>query len=765
MRKSKAPSRSTRGLALLIVLTITACNLPSGQAFTLTKPPTFQTQTKPTRTQLVLRSTSSSSNNHHVQLPSTYDLHLPASLRGEAIRSALKSDRGVCFDFTSRNTPQTNVGVVTVNGQGTLNFLNSKLTSSFPTSDQKDTSRVIVDETMRRVNHEIVVEVGQVSESCLLTGKGRLLDLLRVPTFPQMNEDGTQSWQATLITSPGHAGSQLFDRLDPYIFPMDQIKLTNLCSNSKDEDVRNEGGRMDTKVLTLAATNLENAKSSLIRSIESLLPALGLSSQDLESMTLFPKKAKECIRLTSTHVETGGVIQITILQHCFLPQCIAQGYTLIIQQEQGSSSSSSNEDGFLLSFGERLWKRYTSFDNTNGPVELGPLEYDTLRIEGGQPGFGFEMMGDGDGSDSVAIPKDKSDVEDSKSGVKVKSSPLELHMKDLVDETKGCYQGQEGIASLLKNKRGIPRTLYSVHFPEESNFYNDGQEDTEQYSNHDNPNRVNNLTKNPLVGDKLYVLGSDEQINVGTITSIAEKGGTSQPETVGLVMVRREETIRKKMGKMGIDLELEDSMFDEEDGIFYPPPMDGLQGLEVVLEGSFTQGVLRAVPSRRLPRDQNLFEAGTWQPLNDSSGSEDNGENFSQDFSELIEIPEDFQGIPFGKELDDEVVDVESVELSGIDEKEEDNAEEELEEAIKAAAIAAEEAKRKAEKLEILKQRAEMAMAKRKEKREHVQNMKVEETQNEIDTAEAERKAKKMEMLQKQASAAIEARRKKKLQQ
>jgi hypothetical protein len=39
-------------------------------------------------------------------------------------------------------------------------------------------------------------------------------------------------------------------------------------------------------------------------------------------------------------------------------------------------------------------------------------------------------------------------------------SPLELHLEAIVDLQKGCYQGQEGIASVLKNPCGPPRALY-----------------------------------------------------------------------------------------------------------------------------------------------------------------------------------------------------------------------------------------------------------------------------------------------------------------
>ena len=39
------------------------------------------------------------------QLPSSYDTNLPATLRGEAVRSALRSNRGVCLNFTSDANP------------------------------------------------------------------------------------------------------------------------------------------------------------------------------------------------------------------------------------------------------------------------------------------------------------------------------------------------------------------------------------------------------------------------------------------------------------------------------------------------------------------------------------------------------------------------------------------------------------------------------------------------------------------------------------
>ena len=86
------------------------------------------------------------------------------------------------------------------------------------------------------------------------------------------------------------------------------------------------------------------------------------------------------------------------------------------------------------------------------------------------------------------------------------------------------------IAAQLNNKRAIPRTLYSVIFPNEDNFFGDEKYDEEEYSNHNQ--RLSNQTKNPTPGAELFVLGSNQKIKVGILTSVAEKEGTSASETV-----------------------------------------------------------------------------------------------------------------------------------------------------------------------------------------------------------------------------------------
>lgn len=357
-----------------------------------------------------------------------------------------------------------------------------------------------------------------------------------------------------------------------------------------------------------------------------------------------------------------------------------------------------------------------------------------------------------------------------------RASPLELYLEGAVDFSKGCYQGQEGVASLLKNKKGLPRTMYSISFSDEDNFY-EGQRDEEEYSNHEN--RTPNGTKLPQVGDVLYALGSNQEIRVGTITSIAERGGTSFPETIGIALIKRPGPILKKMKRMNLEIErdllMNDpnmSYYDEGgsgsdntdfgSGIIMPPPIDPLDGLEVVLENGFTQGQLRVLPSRRLKRNQNLFETEQWSVF-------DGGESDTSTGATMGFMGDNFRVTEPNMSMDDisvaeTAVDSANSATSRIEINEDDA---ELQAAIEAAKLAADEARRKEEKLAMLKERAEAALKKRKEAKEEAIKKKAmeeagkEETDDSEVEAEAKRKAEKMEMLRKRAEEAMARRRKK----
>jgi hypothetical protein len=55
------------------------------------------------------------------------------------------------------------------------------------------------------------------------------------------------------------------------------------------------------------------------------------------------------------------------------------------------------------------------------------------------------------------------------------------------------------------------------------------------------------IDKDPRPGDKLLVLGSNEEIQVGVITSIAEPQSTGELTIVGLGLIRRPDSILKQM--------------------------------------------------------------------------------------------------------------------------------------------------------------------------------------------------------------------------
>lgn len=370
-----------------------------------------------------------------------------------------------------------------------------------------------------------------------------------------------------------------------------------------------------------------------------------------------------------------------------------------------------------------------------------------ILFSGGQPGFGKEMTGH----------LKKSDEKDEDSVKNTKSSPLELYLEHVVDTGKGCYQGQEGVAALLKNKRGLPRTLYSVVFPEEDNYY-EGQKDEEEYSNHSK--RIPNETEIPTAGEDFYVLGSNKTIKVGTLTSVAERGGTSMPETVALALVRRSETILKKMQDLDLEINRDGALneqafdvrsYDGSSGIIMPPPLDPLDGLEIVLDNGMTRGVLRVTPWRKSKAGQNMFEIEEWSTFDDE-GQTDSGSVMG-----------------FVPDSDEEDVEITSAPVIDDDsndgEDDDDSNDDELKAAIEAARIAADDARRKEEKMVLLQKRAEEAMAKRKAAKEATQTKT--ETEDPVDEAaatgsDAERKAAKMEMLKKRAEEAMARRKSKK---
>jgi len=165
----------------------------------------------------------------------------------------------------------------------------------------------------------------------------------------------------------------------------------------------------------------------------------------------------------------------------------------------------------------------------------------------------------------------------------------------------------------------------------------------------------------PPVPAPLYVLGSNRSIVAGTLTSLATPGFSARPETVGLCALKRASSILTKMQEQGLDL---------------PPSVD--QNLEVVVDGDWV-GFVKALPLQQLRPGEKLFVT-----------------------------EEENEAAALAAELDPNM-------SKAPDKKADDGpTPEQIQQAEAKAAKIEAEAQRKAEKMEMLKKRAEEAMARRK---------------------------------------------------
>jgi folate-binding Fe-S cluster repair protein YgfZ len=585
-------------------------------------------------------------------LPSSYPAGTPAGLRGEAVRSAIRSS---CIGWNFSMESPLKYGVVEVTGQSMealTRFLNGKFTRQCAASD-----------------------VSSFKEASFLNAKGRLVDRIGIA----MPSSQTTS-VAYLLTSPGHDSQDLFQVLDKFVFPFDQVQLRH---------------RNNCVVFSLLSSKQKCMQECFDNYILQRLRDDGALST--ESHYILPA-INECLRIPL--VDTSFIVMPT----AGLPPCAGWGYTFCFWPHQ--EQPQANGPG---SVGERLWRYLISEKCPEGPIEVGALEYETLRIECGQPAYNKEMTAKAHRLDTKAVD----DVEESDASLTVTTpaSPLELALEGTIDVDKGCYQGQEGIASILKNKRGPPRSLYQVVFPDETNIY-DYQSEGEFASS--GRMTQENLTRMPMPNDALYVLGSNEEIMVGPITSVAEPSGTGEPVTLALALIRRADSILSSMRQMGIEIPITDMTIgrsNEVSVLVPPPPLDPLDGLEVIVGGTFTMGTLRILPSRRGGNRKNLFSADDIPMFVKNLPSDEE----MNDLVPLTKLNDDKQvsssRTPIA--VQDAVIE-KGVEIDDVSLDEEDKA---LNQAIAEAEEAAKEAQRKAEKLEMLRRRAEEAMERRKQKK------------------------------------------------
>ena len=629
-----------------------------------------------------------SERNHPNNLP-----NIPAGLRGEAVRSALcDPKKGLWYELSNPKTFQ--VGTMKVKGSGTLDFLHSKFTNSF---DKPSLPQSFLQNQHGTTNN------GIVRETCFLTAKGRTIDTLSI--LLTHDNDNKDQFEAHILTSPMHY-SGLYDKLNPFVFPMDGIQLQD-CTSS-------------LSIFSIMSTTLANAQAIIQRTI---IPALETKFKSSTPYSL-PPQGEGCIWTIPHNLQNyDDSNQMYIMEHgIMLPPCAARGYTILIPSQLSYIIKDSLNDG------------NTNSDSSDSlPMEISTLEWESLRIESGTPGYGNEMTGDFDSSKDKDKDKDKVDDETTQnhqnSSIQTtmkgcKSNPLELHLQSFINLDKGCYQGQEGVSSILKNKRGSPRTLYTIVFDDDENsFHENDDEDIDEFQ------QMPLVNRQPIVGDELYVLGSNEKIQVGIITSVAEPGSTGKSNTIALALLRRPDSILKKMKDMELDFgagNVEDDLFfmvDEKEKSRQMEeriqkesvtPADPLHGLEVIVKGTYTMGKVEVIATRSAMDGKNLFDDNALvEPVTNGA---------VMGYVDLSEFPSGSDSAyPSSASIDEST---QQDQFSSIDEHgdvDDEAIAKALEEANKAAVEAekaAAEAKRKAEKMELLRQRAEAAMARRKKKKE-----------------------------------------------
>ncbi|KAL7575170.1 hypothetical protein ACA910_018661 [Epithemia clementina (nom. ined.)] len=738
---------------------------------------------------------STTTSSSPFSLPSSYPPDTPAGLRGEAVRSALRSGRCLGWAFDKYNAGMS--------GRGCVDFLNNLLSQTFAAAAAPSKATTTTSTTTTTTNM-----MGSFQLAALLTSKGRMIDQLGVALFfnnnQNENENDNQNENdqemstaiAYLITSPGgHAPSDLANRLDRYIFPMDQVSLPPLPQPFQFQ-------------FTLASYDVCHIQQvwqgEIVPRLAPHIDPTTLSSSAFLLSQPLPEP-NQCWRIplsfitentqlpSSSNNKNGNEHYLLILPTVSLPPCAAVGHTFVFV------SSLSDHAARL---GHEIWRHVISEQCAEGPIELGPLEWESLRIEAGQPRFGCEYTGHLEPKKLQGKSKPatlnttttmttttsttmETDDSSQKTPTMVAASPLELFQSHLLAPEKGCFMGQEGIASMSKNPKGPPRTLYQVVFEDEFNVY-DYQTQNDQQA----PNvALENNTRLPQPGDTLSVLGSNDQIVVGTLTSVAEPGSTGTFQQIhALALIRRPQSILAQMKELGLSVPT--TAMAQEGGLILPPPMDPLHGVEVIVQGSFCVGRLQSIPSRRYHHHYNRGALQQQRQFNNSmfllsdrerriaAGLPDDNDGNYNNYNynnnnentviDVTKIPlssaasgggygaematktrdcstptttildpwdlynaqqEEDNSVRIGQNMDEALIvgdystdDMDDDDDDDSSQEDEEELKEELERAEQEAKAAAAEAQRKAEKMAMLQQRAEQALAARRQKKKQQQS-------------------------------------------
>lgn len=635
---------------------------------------------------------------------------IPAGLRGEAIRSALRM-KTVGWTWSDKEKDDC---IVEISGPGVIDFLNAQFASKFDNSAIPTTAAITT-------NTPFASAASFFRTTCWLTRKGRVVDMIQI---------GIVSSNRAFLRASSYNNQDFANRLETFIFPMDrvQIKRIHHCFavgvlSTQISHIQNVWTNLIVPNLSLSLEQQQQIMQCLPtdpnQSILIPIPTTATpTNHRLEppssssSSTTSSNNNKTNIRILANdereEEQEEETLLLWVLPSCgLLPSVAGWGYTWVFlsppSKEEMVSTTKTNHSPnqpppqtiHAHTLGSRIWKFLISDACPDGPVPVGPLEYESLRIETGTPRMGFEMTGAGNIRTTREKYNNNNDEDDSQPSQTPNSnsnnrlmpaSPLELHLVPaFVDVDKGCYLGQEGVASMLRNPRGPPRSLYQVVFANEYNHFDD----------HNNKKKVL-----PAPGDTLFVLGSNESIPVGVITSVAEPNSTTGGQCIlALALISRSDSILRAMSSMNItissSMQISSRNEKEDAGVV----LDPLDGLEVIVENSTVVGQLQTVPARKFP---NLSRNGIF----------DDSNNVQPTATDYLQSPENKR-----KNTKEEVLQGSSSTPSSSSAvmettRSENQADKDDDDLLER------EANRKAEKMKILQQRAQEAMARRKAKKQ-----------------------------------------------
>ena len=286
---------------------------------------------------------------------------IPAGLRGEAVRNAIRKELGVGNNNLNNGRGillplHTSTQLVKLHGLGVSSFVQGKFTcSAFSSSSSSSSSSLSVlshasssnssssSNIDSGVENSIIYKDCDVKDACWLTNKGKVVDTLKIAYFGSLQEAYLLTSYCADSNSSASSSSHskfpynMYDLLDKTVFPLDQVTLTDLTKSAR--------------VFGVIAPDEVVAKRILQRS----------NIVDSEAIDMFLSRANvKCLKTPGGCILMKGM-QLFNYQHC---------YTMIVPD---------NDEGDQIF--HRITEHIGNGDKDMPPLIIDASEYESLRIE------------------------------------------------------------------------------------------------------------------------------------------------------------------------------------------------------------------------------------------------------------------------------------------------------------------------------------------------------------------------------------------------